>query len=88
VWLTGLLPMACSACFLIHLPRDHLPRAIAIPSDLDPPTLIINQENVLQTCLQLDLMEAFSRVLSCSQMTVVCVKLTNTSQNMGSDTSG
>ena len=59
VLLTGLLPLACSACFLIE-PRTTSPGMA--PSTRALPSLITNRENTLQ----LDLMEAFlqGRLLS------------------------
>ena len=37
---------------------EHLPRNGTAHSGLCPPTSIINQENILQACLQANLMEA------------------------------
>jgi hypothetical protein len=50
--LTGLLPLACSACFLIE-PKTTSPDMA--PPTMGPPTLITNQENAPQ----LDLVDAF-----------------------------
>jgi hypothetical protein len=55
MWLTGLLPLACSACFLIE-PMTTSPRMA--PSTRGPLRLITNWENALQ----LDFMEAFPQL--------------------------
>jgi hypothetical protein len=65
--LTGLLPLACSACFLTE-PRTTSPGMA--PPTVGPPTLITNWENALQ----LDLIEAFPPF---SVITPPCVKLTH-----------
>ena len=51
MFLTGLLPLACSACFLIE-PKTTRPRMA--PPTMGPPTL-----DHWENTLQLDLMEAF-----------------------------
>jgi hypothetical protein len=53
--LTGLLPLACSACFLIES-RTTSPGMA--PPKMGPPPLVINWENALQ----LDLIAAFSQL--------------------------
>jgi hypothetical protein len=53
--LTGLLPLACSAFFLIE-PKTFSP--VMAPATMGPPCLITNWENVLQ----LDPMEAFPQL--------------------------
>jgi hypothetical protein len=53
--LTGLLPLACSACFLIE-PKTTSPGMV--PPTMGPPLLITNWENALQ----MDLMEAFPQL--------------------------
>lgn len=54
--------MADSVRFLYN--QDHLPRDGTTHSKLGPFTSIINQENVLQTCQQANLMEVFLYWLS------------------------
>jgi hypothetical protein len=54
VLFTGLLPLACTACFLIEPKTTSVGMA---PPTMGPPSLITNWENALQ----LDLMEAFPR---------------------------
>lgn len=56
-------------CFLLSfLPiafynsQDHQPRMGTMPSELHPPTSIISQETVSQTCLQACLVWAFSQL--------------------------
>jgi hypothetical protein len=68
--LTGLLPLACSACFLIE-PKTTSPGMA--PPTMGLPGLITNWENALQ----LDLMEAFlqGRQAPFSVITPACVKL-------------
>ena len=67
--LTGLLPLASSACSLIE-PKSTSPGMA--PPTRGPPPLITNWENALR----LDLMEAFSQ-LKFFVITPVCVKLTH-----------
>jgi hypothetical protein len=68
--LTGLLPLACSACSFIE-PKTTSPGMK--PPKMGPPLLINNQENVLQ----LDLMGATSPVQAPFFITPACVKLTH-----------
>ena len=56
MFLTGLLPLACSACFLIEHKTTSPGMA---PLTMGPPPLITNGEKALQ----LDLMEAFSQLV-------------------------
>jgi hypothetical protein len=51
MFLTGLLPLACSACFLIE-PKTTSPEMVA-------PTGVIEKINILQ----LDLIEAFPQLM-------------------------
>lgn len=59
--------LACSS-WLLNFPsyttEDHLTSSATSHSELDPPTLIINQENAPQSCLQANLMEAVSQLKS------------------------
>ena len=55
MFLTGLLPLACSACCLIE-PKSTSPKVV--PPTRGPPLLITNWENVPQ----LDLMEALPQL--------------------------
>jgi hypothetical protein len=68
--LTGLLPLACSACLLIE-PMTTSPGMA--PLTTDPPLLVTNWENALQ----LDLMEAFPQGRFLSVITPACAKLTH-----------
>lgn len=55
VLLTCLLSIACLACFLIEPRTTSSDTATQNGLGPPPPQSIINEENVLQTCLQLDL---------------------------------
>ena len=44
--------------------QDHLTSSATSHTELGPPTLIINQENAPQSCLQANLMEAVSQLQS------------------------
>ena len=71
MFLTGLLPLACSACSLIE-PKNTSPGMV--PLTRDPPRLITNWENAPQ----LDLVEALPQLkLLSSVVTPACVKLTH-----------
>lgn len=61
VFLTDLLPVPCSACFLKKKTQHHLPRDIH--SEMGPSTSIIHEENASQTCLQDNLMEIFHNLM-------------------------
>ena len=78
--LTGLLPMACSASFLIE-PRTTSPGMVP-PMSWALPYLSLTKKNALQAYLQSDLTEAFFSIeVPSSLMTLACVKLTKTSQH-------
>lgn len=57
--LSGLPFIIFSACFLIATP-DHLPMSSIPLSELDIPTLIISQQNLLQSCIKANPSETFS----------------------------
>lgn len=58
---TGLLLTPCSATLLIQ-PRTSQSPERRHQSELGPPTSVLNQVNVPQTCLQANLKEAFSQL--------------------------
>ena len=58
VLLTVLLPMACSACFL--MPSRTTGPGVTPPRRIGPPISIINEENVPLVCPQANLVGAFS----------------------------
>jgi hypothetical protein len=60
IFLIGLLPLACSACFLIE---PKITGSKVVPPTMGPPSLITNWENALQ----LDLVEAFPQLKLLSQ---------------------
>ena len=60
VLLTGLLPIACSACFLIK-PRSTCP--MGAPPLWTGPSYT-NEENVPQLCPQVNLLRAFPQLLN------------------------
>jgi hypothetical protein len=59
---TGLLPMACSACFFIEPSITSPGMPPPIHNGLDPPTSITSYENALQVYVQSNLLEAFSQL--------------------------
>lgn len=75
--LTDLLAKACSSCFTT---QDHLSRADHHPSPQH--TSIMNQENALLSCSQVNLVETFFSVdLLTPQVILTYVKLTKNSNN-------
>ena len=68
--LTGLLPLACSACFLIDSGTPVLGWPYPPWAELSP--RVTNSENALLACLHPGLMEAFSQLTSSSQITSLC----------------
>lgn len=60
--LTGSVPTVCSARFLILSKTTNKAGSCTTPSELGPPTLIIDPVSDLQPCLQASLIERLSQI--------------------------
>jgi hypothetical protein len=66
MWMLGIKPESYGRVQVLpsptHTTHDPLPESDVTHSRLGPPTSIINQEKVPQTCLQASLLEAYSQL--------------------------